>query len=174
MVSKLKEPTIPITEIEQSAFCQTDDELTSKTLAEEFQVGVRWQKLPVSYMRMSPEELDIRIAGARAALGSRMVILGHHYQRDEIIKYADLRGDSFKLSQFAASQEEAKYIVFCGVHFMAETAEMLSAPHQKVILPNLTAGCSMSDMAQIDDVSIAGTIFRTCWRTTEESFPLPI
>ena len=152
MVTKLREPTIPITEIEQSAFCQTDDELRSKSLDEEFQSGVRWQKLPVSYMKMQPEELDARILEARAALGERLVILGHHYQRDEIIKYADLRGDSFKLSQHAASQESAEYIVFCGVHFMAETADILSGPQQKVILPNLTAGCSMADMAQIDDV----------------------
>ena len=152
MVIKLREPTIPITEIEQSAFCQTDDELKSKTLEEEFQTGVRWQKLPISYVKMTPEELDDRIAEARAKLGQRVIVLGHHYQRDEIIKYADVRGDSFKLSQHAASQEEAEFIVFCGVHFMAETADILSAPHQRVILPNMAAGCSMSDMARIDDV----------------------
>ena len=152
MVVKLREPTIPITEIEQSAFCQSDEKLKSKSLEEEFKVNVRWQKLPVSYMKTSPEELDVRIAEARAALGQQLVILGHHYQRDEIIKYADLRGDSFKLSQHAASNEDAQYIIFCGVHFMAETAEILSGPHQKVILPNLAAGCSMADMAHIDDV----------------------
>ena len=163
MVVKLREPTIPITEIEQSAFCQTDDELKSRSLDEEFQAGVRWQKLPISYMRTSPEELDRRIAETRAALGSQLVILGHHYQRNEIIKYADLRGDSFKLSQYAASQREAEKIVFCGVHFMAETADILSAPHQKVILPNLTAGCSMADMAQIDDVL-------DCWDDLQDVF----
>ena len=163
MVVKLREPTIPITEIEQSAFCQTDDELKSRSLDEEFQAGVRWQKLPISYMRSSPEELDRRIAEARAALGSQLVILGHHYQRNEIIKYADLRGDSFKLSQYAASQREAEKIVFCGVHFMAETADILSAPHQKVILPNLMAGCSMADMAQIDDVL-------DCWDDLQDVF----
>ena len=152
MVTKLKQPVIPITEIEQSAFCQTDEELSSKTLAEEFHAGVRWQKLPVSYMRMSPEELDDRIGAARAKLGSSLVILGHHYQRDEIIKYADYRGDSFKLSQFAASQKDAEHIIFCGVHFMAETADVLSSDDQRVILPNLAAGCSMADMARIDDV----------------------
>ncbi len=163
MVVKLREPTIPITEIEQSAFCQTDDELKSRSLDEEFQAGVRWQKLPISYMRTSPEELDRRIAETRAALGSQLVILGHHYQRNEIIKYADLRGDSFKLSQYAASQREAEKIVFCGVHFMAETADILSTPHQKVILPNLTAGCSMADMAQIDDVL-------DCWDDLQDVF----
>ena len=163
MVITLKEPTIPITEIEQSAFCQTDDELKAKSLDEEFQAGVRWQKLPTSYMRTSPEDLDDRIASARAALGNRLVILGHHYQRNEIIKFADYRGDSFKLSQLAASQEEAENIIFCGVHFMAETADILSAPHQKVILPNLMAGCSMADMAQIDDVL-------DCWDDLEDVF----
>ena len=152
MVVEQRIPTIPITEIEQSAFCQTDDELRAKTLEDELSAGVRWQKLPVSYMRMSPEELDERIAISRAKLGSSTVILGHHYQRDEIIKYADYRGDSFNLSQFAASQKNAESIIFCGVHFMAETADILSAPYQRVILPNLTAGCSMADMARIDDV----------------------
>ena len=152
MVVTERTPTIPITEIEQSAFCRTDDELSAKSLEDEFNAGVRWQKLPVSYMRMSPAELDERIAAARAKLGDRAVVLGHHYQRDEIIKYADYRGDSFNLSQFAASQAAAEYIIFCGVHFMAETADILSAANQQVILPNLTAGCSMADMARIDDV----------------------
>ncbi|HAL48697.1 MAG TPA: quinolinate synthase [Dehalococcoidia bacterium] len=152
MVTKLKTPTIPITEIEQSAFCQTDEKLTAKPLAEEFDAGVRWQKLPMQYMRMTPDELDQRIAAVRAKLGERVVLLGHHYQRDEIIRFADFRGDSFKLSQFAASQQNAEHIVFCGVHFMAETASILSGAHQRVILPNLTAGCSMADMAHIDDV----------------------
>ena len=144
--------TIPITEIEQSAFCQTDDELNSKTLEEEFGSGVRWQKLPISYMRTSPEQLEENISTARKRLGDRVVILGHHYQRDEVIKFADTRGDSFKLSQYAADQKNAEYIIFCGVHFMAETADILSSVNQKVILPNLTAGCSMADMAQTDDV----------------------
>ena len=144
--------TIPITEIEQSAFCQTDDELNSKTLEEEFGSGVRWQKLPISYMRTSPEQLEENISTARKRLGDRVVILGHHYQRDEVIKFADKRGDSFKLSQYAADQKNAEYIIFCGVHFMAETADILSSVNQKVILPNLTAGCSMADMAQTDDV----------------------
>ena len=152
VTTDIKSPTIPITEIEQSAFCTTDDELASRTLADEFSVGVRWQKLPIEYMRMSPEDLDARITEARDRLGSRLVVLGHHYQRDEVIKFADFQGDSFKLSQLAASQEFAEFIVFCGVHFMAETADILSSSSQRVILPNLTAGCSMADMAQIDDV----------------------
>ena len=125
-IAELKTPTIPITEIEQSAFCTTDDELSSRTLEDEFSVGVRWQKLPIEYMRKSPEELDARINESRAKLGDRLVVLGHHYQRDEVIKFADFQGDSFKLSQFAASQEAVEFIVFCGVHFMAETADILS------------------------------------------------
>lgn len=172
MVVKLRPPTIPITEIEQSAFCRTDEDLSARSLEEELGAGVRWQKLPVSYMRMKPDELDARIAEARAKLGDRAVILGHHYQRDEIIKYADFRGDSFKLSQSAATQEDAEFIIFCGVHFMAETADILSSPDQQVILPNLTAGCSMADMARIDDVL-------DCWDDLqdvlgEESTVVPI
>ena len=152
---------IPITEIEQSAFCQTDEKLTSKSLEEEFNAGVRWQKLPVSYMRKTPDELDNNIRHAREILGSKVVILGHHYQRDEVIKYADVRGDSYKLSEYAASQENVEHIVFCGVHFMAETADILSSTKQNVILPNLTAGCSMADMAQTDDVL-------DCWEDLNE------
>ena len=161
MVVQTKVPTIPITEIEQSAFCQTDEELESKTLEEEYRSAVRWQKLPASYLRIEPEELDKRITAAKTAIGERLVVLGHHYQRNEIIKHADVRGDSFKLSQYAASQRKAEYIVFCGVHFMAETADVVSAPNQKVILPNLTAGCSMADMANIDDVL-------DCWDDLQE------
>ena len=161
MVVTLREPMVPITEIERSAFCQTDKDLKSKTLEEEFNKGVRWQKLPISYMRTSPEELDTRITEAKAALGQRLLILGHHYQRDEVIKHADLRGDSFKLSQYAASQTKAESIVFCGVHFMAETADILSSQNQSVSLPNLTAGCSMADMARLDDVL-------DCWDDLQE------
>src|SRR5215475_8291687 len=116
----------------------------------------RADSIPREYALMSAEELDRRIAAARAQLGSRLLILGHHYQRDEIIKYADARGDSFKLAQFAASHPEADYILFCGVHFMAESADILSGPHQTVILPNPAAGCSMADMANIAEVE-------ECW-----------
>ena len=116
----------------------------------------RQQPLPPEYRLLSPDELDMRIAAAKATLGSRLVILGHHYQRDEIIRFADFRGDSFKLSQLAAGRSDAEYIVFCGVHFMAESADILSGPHQKVMLPNLTAGCSMADMANLEDVE-------ACW-----------
>ena len=95
--------------------------------------------------------------GKRAtSSASSLVILGHHYQRDEVIQFADFRGDSFKLSQQAAARGDAEYILFCGVHFMAESADILSQPHQHVILPNLEAGCSMADMAKTDDVE-------ACW-----------
>src|ERR1700676_2258130 len=117
----------------------------------------RIDSIPQYYAEMSGEELDQRISAARAELGERLVILGHHYQRDEIIKYADFRGDSFKLAQLAAARPQADYIVFCGVHFMAESADILSAPHQKVILPNPAAGCSMADMANIAEVE-------ECWQ----------
>ena len=147
-----KMPVIPITEIEQSAFCRTEDDLEAKTLDKEFEIGVNWQKIPISYLRATPDELDSRIHEAKNKLRNRLVVLGHHYQRNEIIRYADYRGDSFKLSQYAASQSKSDFIIFCGVHFMAETADILSGDHQRVILPNLTAGCSMADMAHIDDV----------------------
>jgi len=120
--------------------------------------------IPRAYALMSQDELDQRISAAKAQLGDRLVILGHHYQRDDIIQYADARGDSFKLAQFAATRQQADYIVFCGVHFMAESADILSAPHQRVILPNLTAGCSLADMANIAEVEklwgVLGELYR--------------
>lgn len=118
--------------------------------------AARVDAIPLFYAEMDGEELDRRIKAARAELGQRLMIMGHHYQRDEIIKYADYRGDSFKLAQIAAAHAEADYIVFCGVHFMAESADVLSAQHQKVILPNPAAGCSMADMANIAEVE-------ECW-----------
>ena len=152
MATRTRQATIPITEVEHAAFCKPEDELPAKSLAEEFAVNIRWQKIPNEYLHYSAQELDQRINAARQKLGSSVTILGHHYQREEIIKYADFQGDSFLLSKQAAERPEADYIVFCGVHFMAETAGILCAPHQKVILPNLTAGCSMADMAPMDDV----------------------
>jgi len=113
------------------------------------------QPLPEEYLEAAEAELDERIARARRALGSDLVILGHHYQRDDVIKFADHTGDSFKLAAWAAKQEQARYIVFCGVHFMAETADILSRPEQTVILPDLSAGCSMADMASLEQVEEA-------------------
>jgi quinolinate synthase len=155
MPIKIRQPVVPITEVEHAAFCKTEDQLPAKSLAEELAVNVRWQEIPAEYLHYTPEELDRRIHQARQKLGQAVTVLGHHYQREEVIKYADFQGDSFLLSQEAASRPEASYIVFCGVHFMAETACILCAPHQKVILPNLTAGCSMADMAPIEDVEDA-------------------
>src|SRR6478735_2386768 len=111
--------------------------------------------LPDRYTSATDEELAERIAAAKAALGERLLILGHHYQRDEVIKWADMRGDSFKLARFAADNHNATDIVFCGVHFMAESADVLTADHQRVVLPDLNAGCSMADMADIDQVEEA-------------------
>src|SRR3954449_6898996 len=111
--------------------------------------------LPDLYTLAGPEQLRTRIADAKAALGSKLLILGHHYQRDEVIEWADLRGDSFKLARFAADNAEATDIVFCGVHFMAESADVLTGDHQRVILPDLNAGCSMADMADLDQVEEA-------------------
>ncbi len=107
------------------------------------------------YFGLSDAELSERIEAARGELGERLVILGHHYQRDDVIRHADFTGDSFKLSVLAAERPEAEFIVFCGVHFMAESADILSAPHQKVILPDLGAGCSMADMATSEQVEDA-------------------
>ncbi len=114
------------------------------------------QPLPEAYLGLSDEEMDRRIAAARAKLGSRLIILGHHYQRDEIIKYADYTGDSFKLAREISKHPDAEFIIFCGVHFMAESADVLSAPHQRVILPDLAAGCSMADMAEPEQLEM-------CW-----------
>jgi len=104
----------------------------------------------------SDPDLVGRAVAARAALGDRALILGHHYQRDEVIAFADITGDSFKLAQAAAAQSSAEYIIFCGVHFMAESADILTSAAQKVILPDLAAGCSMADMATANQV-------QKCW-----------
>jgi quinolinate synthase len=111
--------------------------------------------LSATFVDASPEELEARIGAAKAALGKRLFILGHHYQREEVMRWADARGDSFGLSRIAADQHDAEFIVFCGVHFMAESADILTGDHQKVILPDLNAGCSMADMADIESVEEA-------------------
>ncbi|WP_291043849.1 quinolinate synthase NadA [Herbiconiux sp.] len=111
--------------------------------------------LPEEYKTASKAELDARIRAAKATLGDRVVVLGHFYQRDEVVQYADFVGDSFQLANAALTVPEAETIVFCGVHFMAETADILARPEQAVILPNLAAGCSMADMADIDSVEEA-------------------
>lgn len=114
--------------------------------------------LPARFGKLAEPDMCARIAALKRQLGRRLVILGHHYQQDEVIQFADFTGDSLKLSQLAAEQTDAEFIVFCGVHFMAESADILTSERQRVILPDLSAGCSMADMAHIDQV--------------EESWPL--
>ena len=130
------------------------------TAYEKDHIGER-QPLPETYLSLSDDEMDRRIAAARAKLGPRLVILGHHYQRDEVIKFADYTGDSYKLAQHVAKHPEAEFIVFCGVHFMAESADVLSASSQQVILPDLAAGCSMADMAEPEQLE-------QCWTDLSE------
>src|SRR5262244_91164 len=108
-----------------------------------------------NYLVLPDRSMDARIAAARRELGARAVVLGHHYQRDEVIRFADFRGDSYILAQEAA-RTSAEYIVFCGVHFMAESADVLARDGQQVLLPDLNAGCSMADMAEIGQVE-------SCW-----------
>ncbi len=117
--------------------------------------------LPDRYATAGPDQLARWIDGAKRQLGPRLIILGHHYQRDEVMTWADARGDSFGLSRIAAEQSEAEFVVFCGVHFMAESADILTDHHQQVILPDLNAGCSMADMADIDSVEEAWTVLGT-------------
>jgi quinolinate synthase len=119
------------------------------------------QALPEKYLGLSDAEMETRIAAARQKLGDKLVILGHHYQRDEVIKFADHTGDSFGLARQIAKRPEADYIIFCGVHFMAESADILCAPHQQVILPDLAAGCSMADMADPEHLE-------ACWEELQQ------
>src|SRR5947199_4577858 len=123
-------------------------------------IGER-QALPDKYLGLSDAEMDARIQDAKAELGSRLVILGHHYQRDEVIRFADYTGDSYKLAHQISRHPDAEFIVFCGVHFMAESADVLAAPHQQVILPDLAAGCSMADMAEPEQLEM-------CWAELEQ------
>jgi quinolinate synthase len=123
----------------------------------------RQGELPAAYREADAEDLHARIRAAKAALGDRVVILGHFYQRDEVVQHADFLGDSFQLANAAQTVPNAETIVFCGVHFMAETADILARPGQDVILPNLAAGCSMADMADEDSVE-------ECWALLEELY----
>src|SRR3954466_14584119 len=124
-----------------------------------------WQlPLPKIYQQLTDAELRLRIESARETLGSRLAILGHHYQQDAIIDFADFTGDSFELSRKAADQKGVEYVVFCGVHFMAESADILTDESVRVILPDLGAGCSMADMANLDQTL-------DCWAQLEEQCP---
>ena len=132
------------------AYCEGD--IATVPLVEEAHRDAWQPDIPQRYLDTPPAELHDRIRAARTALGRRLLILGHHYQRDDVIQFADVRGDSFKLAREAADRPEADFILFCGVHFMAESADILTRPDQLVLLPNLAAGCSMADMAQPQDV----------------------
>src|SRR3989454_8253556 len=143
---------------DSSTLIGTDQPVTVRAPEIEAGVGCDFD----SYLLVPDNALDDRIAAAKARLDQDVVILGHHYQRDEVVKFADFRGDSLKLS-FQASQAEGRYIVFCGVHFMAESADILRREHQTVILPDLNAGCSMADMADIGQVE-------ACWSELSSLF----
>src|SRR4051794_22806635 len=124
-----------------------------------------WQPpLPRIYKELSDAELRLRIESARETLGDRLAILGHHYQQDAIIDYADFTGDSFELSRKAAEQRDVDYVIFCGVHFMAESADILTEERVRMILPDLGAGCSMADMASLDQTL-------ECWEQLQETCP---
>ncbi len=133
---------------------------------------IRLQRpLPDRYTGASPGELAEWIGTAKRRLGDRVLVLGHHYQRDDVMAWADVRGDSYGLSRVAAARHDAEFVVFCGVHFMAESADVLTAPHQQVLLPDLNAGCSMADMADIDQVEEAWGLLA---RVTDVQRVLPI
>ena len=125
--------------------------------------------LPLEYQQATNEQLHDRIRDAKQELGDRVVILAHFYQRDEVVQHADFIGDSFQLANAARERPDAETIVFCGVHFMAETADILALPEQKVILPNLAAGCSMADMADIDSVTAAWAELEALYGTTADA-----
>ncbi len=126
--------------------------------------------LPQEYTQQAAAELEGRIAQHKDRLGPKLCVLGHHYQRDEIIRFADFAGDSLKLSQLAAEQTDAEFIVFCGVHFMAESADILSGDSQTVVLPNMLAGCAMAEMA--DESAVAAALDEICSLTDDKVIPI--
>ena len=139
-----------------AASCVPEEGTGAYDQLKRYNVGsMRQEKIPNEYFKMPADERDARIWALKEKLGDRLTILGHHYQREEVIKFADFQGDSYKLSQEAATQTKAEFTLFCGVHFMAESADILGKPGQHVILPNLEAGCSMADMAKPEDVEAA-------------------
>lgn len=145
----------------EPASCVPEEGTGAYEQLNDYGVGpMRQDRIPTEYFKMPAEERDSRILALKEQLGDRLTVLGHHYQRDEVVQFADFQGDSYKLSQLAAEQTKADYTLFCGVHFMAESADILGGAHQKVILPNLEAGCSMADMAKGEDVEAA-------WKTLE-------
>jgi quinolinate synthase len=166
MVTKVKtSQRLPVGEellLTEAMQCRSDRSLETTPLAEEPAFAFWQQDIPAAYWALDAEQLVDRIHTAKAKLAPRLVMLGHHYQREDIIQFADYRGDSLKLARWAAEQRDKEYIVFCGVHFMAEAAAILSGPNQTVMLPNMAAGCSMADMAADDDVY-------ACWDELEDA-----
>jgi quinolinate synthase len=166
MVTKVKtSKRLPVGEellLTEAMQCRSDRSLETTPLAEEPAFAFWQQDIPAEYWALDAEQLVDRIHTAKANLAPRLVMLGHHYQREDIIQFADYRGDSLKLARWAAEQRDKEYIVFCGVHFMAEAAAILSGPNQTVMLPNMAAGCSMADMAADDDVY-------ACWDELEDA-----
>jgi len=166
MVTKVRTTQhLPISEgllLTEAMECRTDRPLETAPLSDEPAFAFWQQDIPAEYWALDAQQLVERIHAAKAQLAPRLVILGHHYQREDIIQFADYRGDSLKLARWAAEQRDKEYIVFCGVHFMAEATDILSGPHQVVMLPNMAAGCSMADMAADDDVY-------ACWDELEEA-----
>ena len=158
----MKKPTTEETLRAETMECTTDRPLETVPLAEEAAFASWHQDIPSEFCTLTAEELVQRVQAAKAKLSDKLVILGHHYQREDIIQFADYRGDSFKLARWAAEKREKEYIVFCGVHFMAEAADILSGDHQIVMLPNMAAGCSLADMAAPDDVY-------ACWQELAEA-----
>ncbi|MYB43102.1 MAG: quinolinate synthase NadA [Chloroflexi bacterium] len=152
--------------------CESDFGIETLPLSQEASFGSWQREIPEAYWQLGSDELVTRVREARASLGDRAVILGHHYQREDIIQFADERGDSFMLAQYAAERPESEYIVFCGVHFMAEAADILSAAHQQVVLPNMEAGCSMADMAAPADVHVAWRELGDLFGSTEDLIPV--
>jgi len=152
-------PTLWLVEPQlEPASCVPEEGTGAYDQLQQYGVGpLRQGKIPREYFKMPDEERDARIWDLKRQLGSRLTILGHHYQRDEVIQFADFQGDSYGLSKQAAEQTEAEFTLFCGVHFMAESADILGTRDQHVILPNLEAGCSMADMAKAEDVDAAWT-----------------
>lgn len=132
-------------------------------ILEMMKTNIAGATIPEQYKSLSVKEMEERVSEIRARLGKRLFIPGHHYQKDEVIKFADATGDSLKLAQLSAENTDAEFIVFCGVHFMAETADILTTESQKVFLPDMRAGCSMADMADINQT-------QTCWSELQEIF----
>src|SRR3972149_2897484 len=158
MATLIEDETIPLAGIA----CETQTGIKTLPLSQEPSFAYWQQDIPAEYWELDAAQLVEPVRVAPQKLGTRLIVPGHHYQREDIIQFADVRGDSFKLAQWAAQHPESEYIVFCGVHFMAEAADILSAPHQTVMLPNMAAGCSMADMADPDDVY-------ACWEELEEA-----